>query len=333
MSCRVIGGHPYPTVTWTKYGGAQLSSRITEDYPGVITLREATIEDGGVYECIARNDAGETRLSSSIEMLQPPVITLEPDRETLTLTEGDELRFTCTAHGIPTPTVVIEVPEDSGVRSPASARSSIASIHHYNIQQNQAGVYTCLATSDAGEERRYIQVSVNPRRGDVGVHENDDEDSNDIGHGNVIPPYTDDRRRPSERPSGSSSTFNVHLNERAEFNCNGEDNSMRTEWRRTDGSPLPRTARIYGGQLVIENVQYDSEGSYECIAYDHNTRRPIILINAQLRVISGPPKIFFQPEMPIVVKSGEDVIIYCNATGEGPIRVHWHGEGGYELPR
>lgn len=37
--------------------------------------------------------------------------------------------------------------------------------------------------------------------------------------------------------------------------------------------------------------------------------------------------------MPIVVKAGEDVIIYCNATGEGPLRVQWHGEGGSDLPR
>lgn len=107
---------------------------------------------------------------------------------------------------------------------------------------------------------------------------------------------------------------------------------MRTEWRRADGRPLPYGARIYGGQLVIENVREDAAGSYECLAYDQR-RQPIILLFAQLVVVSGPPKITFSPPMPIVVKSGEDVIIYCNATGEGPLRVHWHGENGQSLPR
>lgn len=108
---------------------------------------------------------------------------------------------------------------------------------------------------------------------------------------------------------------------------------MRTEWRRADGRPLPYDARIYGGQLVIDSVRNDAAGSYECLTYDQRTRQPITLLIAQLVVVAGPPKITFSPPMPIVVKSGEDVIIYCNATGEGPLRVHWHGENGQALPR
>lgn len=132
---------------------------------------------------------------------------------------------------------------------------------------------------------------------------------------------------------GEQSSFTVHLGERAEFNCNAEGNLMRTEWRRADGRQLPYGARIYGGQLVIENVRSDAAGQYECLAYDQITRRPITLLVAKLVVVAGPPKITFSPPMPIIVKSGEDVLIYCNATGEGILRVHWHAEGGNELPR
>lgn len=108
---------------------------------------------------------------------------------------------------------------------------------------------------------------------------------------------------------------------------------MRTEWRRADGRQLPHGARIYGGQLVIENVRPDAAGAYECLAYDQVTRHPITLLIATLVVVAGPPKITFSPPMPIVVKSGEDVIIFCNATGEGPLRVNWHSQGGFPLPR
>lgn len=108
---------------------------------------------------------------------------------------------------------------------------------------------------------------------------------------------------------------------------------MRTEWRRADGRTLPYGARIYGSQLVIDNVRSDAAGLYECLAYDQVSRRPITLLIAKLVVVAGPPKITFSPPMPIVVKSGEDVIIFCNASGEGPLRVNWHGEGGTQLPR
>ena len=105
---------------------------------------------------------------------------------------------------------------------------------------------------------------------------------------------------------------------------------MRTEWRRVDGSQLPYGASIRGGQLVIENVRRDAEGTYECLAYDRN-RRPVTLVLAQIVVVSGPPKITLSPKMPMTVRSGEDVLIYCNATGEGPIYVKWHGENGADL--
>lgn len=36
--------------------------------------------------------------------------------------------------------------------------------------------------------------------------------------------------------------------------------------------------------------------------------------------------------MPLTVRSGEQVYIYCNATGEPPIDVNWHTEGHQALP-
>lgn len=143
----------------------------------MITLHEATIDDTGNYECKAINVAGTTTLSSSIEIQQAPVITLTPDRQTLEVTEGDELRFSCVAHGIPEPTVHIKVPEGSHVRTiiplsgPSTRPSSglaQASVNHLNTQRSQSGLYECIAQNEAGQDLRYIQVNVNPKRGDVG---------------------------------------------------------------------------------------------------------------------------------------------------------------------
>lgn len=146
------------------------------------------------------------------------------------------------------------------------------------------------------------------------------------------PPYDPELEPiPPTRTPAKQPPFTVRLGERAEFNCNAEGNTMRTEWRRADGQRLPQNARIYGGQLIIEDVGYDAAGSYECLAYDQN-RRPITLLLAQLVVISGPPKITFSPTMPMTVRAGEDILINCIATGEGNVRVHWHGADGARLP-
>lgn len=344
----------------------------------MITLREATIEDAGLYECKATNVAGTATLTASITVQQPPTITLSPDVQSIEVTEGDELRFTCSATGNPTPSVQIKVPDGAPSHSPVlplhRGHLPEATINYVSVQRSQAGLYSCVATNDAGQDLRYIQVNVKEKRGDVGFEDDRDrDDENEVDNRGDWEREQRERehrerehrererereqrereqrerdrdqgRRPYPPPDhegtpvdGGSHTeqsaFTVHLGERAEFNCRGEDNLMRTEWRRSDGRDLPYGARIQGGQLVIENVRNDAAGAYECVAYNSATRRPVTLLVARLVVVAGPPKITFSPPMPIVVKSGEDVLIYCNATGEGPLSVHWHGENGAQLPQ
>lgn len=150
-----------------------MSTRITEDYPGVITLRDAKLEDAGIYECRASNIAGETTLSTTLEIQQQPSIKLYPDIQSFDLTEGDELKFNCIATGVPTPSVTIKTPDGAPrleVRTSEIHRDQgEASISHYNVQRNQAGLYECVATNDAGQDVRYIQVNVAVKRGDAGM--------------------------------------------------------------------------------------------------------------------------------------------------------------------
>lgn len=351
FSCRSTSGTPHPTITWVRRDGRPLSSRFTEDYPGVITLREATLEDAGLYECRASNIAGETSLSTNLDIQQQPSISLIPDKERHDLTEGEELIFTCLASGVPAPNIQIKFPDTARDVTPAKFNEirrdeSQATLTHYNIQRHQSGIYECIATNEAGQDIRYIQVSVAQRRGDVGNADNDPpiDDNSNVGiwiepstrapypgWGRPYPPEEPEGRPINPQPRPQPTPFTVHLGERATLNCRAEEGNVRTEWRRVDGNRLPSTASISGGQLIIENVRTDAQGEYECLVYDRD-RRPIVLVRAQVIVVAGPPKITFNPAMPMTVKAGEDVLIFCNSTGEGPIQVHWHGEGGQRLP-
>ena len=46
-------------------------------------------------------------------------------------------------------------------------------------------------------------------------------------------------------------------------------------WERTDGRPLPDSAKIqsFGQELLIENIQFEDSGTYECWASNIVTTR------------------------------------------------------------
>lgn len=102
----------------------------------------------------------------------PPQITLDPPEGELSLTEGDELKLTCTATGNPSPHVVWDPQIEQYPRvldsPPTYSISGEATIQSYQVKMSDAKVYTCTATNEAGTDRKYISVIVNRRRGDTG---------------------------------------------------------------------------------------------------------------------------------------------------------------------
>lgn len=356
FSCRVVSGAPYPTLTWSRKDGRPLSSRTIEDYPGVITIQEAGLDDEGQYECRAENSAGFTTVTATLEINESPVITLYPNRTQLTVVENDEISIQCTATGKPTPTVTFKYPERARVDDRIGSRlddprpysqQSQAFVSIYKAKRTDAGVYECIATNEAGQDIRYIQVAVDEKRGDIGPSGDDDDNE-------IYPPYITTTQTPSRpiyppsrpvyppvvspdsslRDPFEAAPFRASINDRVVLKCQPEGtNDLRTEWRRTDGRSLPSHSYSSYGDLVIENVQYDAAGQYECFTYDTKTNQPIVVVIANVIVEGSPPKISFSPTMPIEAKPGESIIIYCNATGEPPLTVNWHLDKGQAWPR
>ncbi|XP_058821183.1 basement membrane-specific heparan sulfate proteoglycan core protein isoform X2 [Topomyia yanbarensis] len=316
LSCRATGGVPYPTLIWVRRDRKPLSSRITQDYPGVITLREVILEDSGEYECRAENSAGSASLSASVDVQLAPIITISPPVDEHKLYEGDELSIQCTARGKPEPTVVIKPPhQDTDTRLLSHTEGlGAANIHIFQAEPKHSGTYECVATNLAGTDSRFITIQVEKKRGDLGPHDHDRDTY-------PRPPYID---RPQQH------TYKAILGERSELVCNEASSGARTEWRRSDGRRLPYGSIPRDGHLIIENTGHDAAGLYDCVAHDI-AASPTTIVQILLEVIE-PPRITFSPTMPMVVRSGETVTIICNATGEKPIRVSWHGENGQSLP-
>lgn len=108
---------------------------------------------------------------------------------------------------------------------------------------------------------------------------------------------------------------------------------MQTDWRRADRRNLPAYAYSYNGDLIMESVQYDAAGQYECFTYDVYTRQPITVVVAHVIVEASPPKISFDPPMPINARTGESIIINCNASGDAPVSVEWNLDAGRSWQR
>ncbi|XP_041762389.1 basement membrane-specific heparan sulfate proteoglycan core protein isoform X4 [Anopheles merus] len=325
LSCRASAGVPYPSITWVRKDRMPLSSRFTNDAEGVITLRDASLEDAGEYECRADNAAGSAILSTTIEVLQPPIIRLQPS-ESHKITENDELTIHCSAAGKPAPMVTLLPP-------PGASRSHLrqqteglreVTLYLHQAELNDAGTYECTAKNAAGEDSQYLSLQVDPKRGDVGPHDDDDR-----------PPSYYPPRLPPTRPPGPSSqpiayTYKAILGEQAHLMCNEQFRSTRTEWRRSDGRPLPYGSIVRGGNLTIESTGHDAAGMYDCVTFP-SPSQPVTVVRIMVEVISLP-KISFSPQMPMTVRPGDAVDILCNVTSEVAYEVKWHRKDNLPLP-
>lgn len=118
--------------------------------------------------------------------------------------------------------------------------------------------------------------------------------------------------------------YPAHLGHQSHLACSFEGAELRTEWRRENDARLPLTAHQNDGNLIIEETGYDAAGIYECLGIDH-TGRPVVLERVELFVLALP-RITLSPEMPLVVRPNDQVVIFCNASGDQPLHIRWHTE-------
>lgn len=183
-------GIPDPSVQWRRVDGKPLSPRCQEISPGYIMydtmcyiglvseinnffhicnrIREIQLEDSGDYECTAQNDVGRVTALQKVIVTSAPVITLEPNDEYLSLTEGDELKVTCSATGVPSPIVQwVDDTTEFNRGLPPSPQHNQAFLEKYRVDRNDAKTYKCIASNEAGTVESSVTVEVRPRRGDA----------------------------------------------------------------------------------------------------------------------------------------------------------------------
>uniref|UniRef100_T1PLQ8 Basement membrane-specific heparan sulfate proteoglycan core protein n=1 Tax=Musca domestica TaxID=7370 RepID=T1PLQ8_MUSDO len=314
-------GIPTPRVQWSRVDGLPMSPRhqMQHNEPGYIVIDNLALEDTGDYKCEATNEVGSATAISTIRVIEAPVISLQPDLEIVSVTEGDELKITCSAKGTPTPNVrwiKEDVVSYGFTPALAGAQSNEAVLEFYRVSMQDAKTYKCIATNEAGTDERYVVLDVKYRRGDVGP-DGDVDDSRLPTYNPYPPPYTRPETVMETKP-GENVTLICDL-----------QNSFRTIWERDDGRPLPDNSFYDGTKLVIYHMTENSAGRYRCNSLDN--RGSILRFHLwELRYLPVP-RITLHPEMPIRVNVNSDVTITCNVEGPQPIAVSWHTDNNRPL--
>ncbi|CAL4078125.1 unnamed protein product, partial [Meganyctiphanes norvegica] len=157
-----VSGSPMPSVYWTKEGSGVLittgqstsDGRLSVDAHNTLAITNVQHQDQGYYVCSSVGVAGSALSRVHLEVLNdinlpPPIISLAAPNQTLPL--GTEAEMPCEVRGVPEPHVYWM---RSGKVIKSDDRTSISSGNTLKItglKVSDTDVYTCVASSEAGE--------------------------------------------------------------------------------------------------------------------------------------------------------------------------------------
>ncbi|XP_069009305.1 hemicentin-1 [Embiotoca jacksoni] len=235
-------GYPPPRLVWTHNGMFIMGSsrhRMTPD--GSLVLRNMEKKFGGVYGCLASNQAGTDTMISILMYIEFPVVTVAL-REIL-IAIGDTTVMACSASGVPQAEILWykgDVQLHSSSLMEVDTLGGTLTIRE--TQNVDAGDYTCVAVNTAGTSSGKISL-------DVGAP----------------PKFT---REPSDV------AVDISLNVTLTCHAQGYP-EPQVSWRREDGVPLFNRPRLHGtiskskGELQIINLWVEDEAVYICEAQNH----------------------------------------------------------------
>ncbi|CAL4098573.1 unnamed protein product, partial [Meganyctiphanes norvegica] len=155
LKCSAIGT-PTPTLTWTRDSQPLLSSHrvrvgtfhsMMGEVVAHVNLSDVTVREGGLYTCIATNNAGTVAHSSRLNVYGPPFVR---SMQNVTVASGDTARLWCPAGGFPTPALTWR---RDGQILPQGRRQVVltnGTLMINKVDKSDVGRYTCLASSHQG---------------------------------------------------------------------------------------------------------------------------------------------------------------------------------------
>ncbi|XP_028269954.1 hemicentin-1 isoform X2 [Parambassis ranga] len=299
LTCEARGVPP-PTLTWTKDGQPLSLHRnlLLDGQETRLQLPDVAPSDAGLYSCVASNQAGSSTKSFNLTVLEPPKIFSSSSPEELTIAVDSPLELECSAVGVPPPTL-------SWLKDghPLEGTNIVQQDGHFvrisKVQVEDAGLYTCLASSLAGEDGKNHWVRVQ------------------------VPPTLHD--------SGDVKTLTVPVNGHLTLECLADsDPPPDIEWYK-DEAKLQlggRIEQLAGGQyLEIHEVRPEDSGQYSCVVTNMAGSNSLFFTVEILL----PPVIKESGPM-VTVHIGQDAVLPCEVEGDSSPAVIWRKDG-FPVPK
>lgn len=173
LTCKV-SGVPEPTVSWLKNDlEVPLDDRVKYSFDGQVTsliFKNLTLEDTGKYTCVVKNDFGSVVSSADVvvkmKSKKPEIISKMKDAE---LTEGENAHFEVKVKGNPTPDVQWfrgknRIKSEGSFAITKSDEDQTYTLRIKDVKVDDAGVYKCVASNEAGSTPMQAKLSVKEKK-------------------------------------------------------------------------------------------------------------------------------------------------------------------------
>ncbi|XP_073692711.1 hemicentin-1 [Garra rufa] len=296
LTCEARGVPP-PTLSWLKDGQPLSLHRnlLLDGQETRFLLSDVGPSDGGLYSCVASNQAGSSTKTFNLTVLEPPKISGSSSPEEQLIAVDSVLELECIATGFPPPTL-------SWLKDGRPLQDSMAVIEREGqllrinkVQVDDAGLYTCLASSPAGEDGRnhWVRIQLPPTL--LG--------SNDIR------------------------TVSVPAKGHLTLECQTDsDPPPEIEWYKDDVKLQlgGRIQSIGGGQyLEIQDVRTQDSGQYSCVV-TNIAGSTSLFFTVEILL----PPVIREGSALIVAHVNQDAVLPCEVEGGPSSSVLWRKDGG-----
>ncbi|XP_029948858.1 protein sidekick-1-like isoform X2 [Salarias fasciatus] len=149
-------GVPQPRIEWYKDAvpiSKLANPRYKVNAAAGLTVRRVQPGDGGIFQCFARNAAGEAQAHAQLLVSSvAPTFTSPPSDQTVT--DGNTAVFTCQTSGAPKPAITwrkgSQVLASGSVQVPRFTLLQSGGLQIQPVSSQDSGEYTCIASNSEG---------------------------------------------------------------------------------------------------------------------------------------------------------------------------------------
>ncbi|XP_034035488.1 hemicentin-1 [Thalassophryne amazonica] len=293
----VADGTPSPTMSWFRGGVALVPDPHLAflSLNSTVQIKQVRVNDTGLYTCVVNNTAGQASRHFKVKVLDPPRIKGSDSASEIFVVVNNVLELRCEASGIPAPSLTWlkngrPLPQTESLRLLQGGEV----LRLASVQMEDAGRYSCLANSPAGDDDKEFLVQVH------------------------VPPNIVGERAPQD--------VSVLQGRQVTLECKSDAVPPPTLAWLKDGHPLQASARIRilsgSRYLQINAAELSDRAQYTCEAINiagKSTRQFNLTVNVAPTIKDSPQTVSVHINKPAVLE--------CTVSGIPPPRIIWRKHG------